>query len=113
MNSNAISTLNHLVEDSTYKTITAPLSDAKDDPIHNLEVFKVIMLDLVKPLTNYSSTYVLDFDDTLWSTKTIDQDWQVCIDNLYRLSRIKSQARALIFSGNKISRYKKLVDDWR
>lgn len=113
LNSNAISTLNHLVEDSTYKTITAPLSDAKDDPIHNLEVFKVIMLDLVKPLTNYSSTYVLDFDDTLWSTKTIDQDWQVCIDNLYRLSRIKSQARALIFSGNKISRYKKLVDDWR
>lgn len=112
LNSNAIDTLGHL-EDSKWKTIVAPLSDSKGDPVHNLEVFKVIMADYVKPLMDYSHRFVFDFDDTIWSTKTIDDDLEVCADNLVRFSNLKKQGIwSMIFSGNKIARFKKLFDEY-
>lgn len=112
LNTNAIDTLNHL-KSNKWKTVEASLSDAKGDPVHNLEVFKVIMSDYVTPLVSYSRRFVLDFDDTLWSTKTIDDDLKTCIDNLDKFRRLKKHMQSMIFSGNKISRYKKLVDNWR
>ena len=112
LNSNAISTLDHL-EDKKWKSITAPLSDFKGDPVHNLEVFKVIMADYVKPLTDYSHKFVFDFDDTLWSTKTIDADLDACADNLIRFAELKKKGIwSMIFSGNKIARFKKLFDSY-
>lgn len=112
LNSNAIDSLNHL-EDKRWKTVVAQLSDSKGDPVHNLEVFRTIMQDYVKPLVDYSDRFVLDFDDTLWSTKTIDQDLRVCIDNLSRLASLKHKnVWSMIFSGNKISRFKKLFETY-
>ena len=109
LNSNAIDYLNHL-EGCGWKTIVAPLSDAKDDPVHNLEVFKEIMVDYAASMTSYSDRFVFDFDDTLWATKTIDNDYSVCTDNAVRFVKLKHWVKSMIFSGNKISRFKKVQE---
>lgn len=112
LNENAIDSLNKL-KDNRFKTISGMLSDEKGSPVHNLEVFKTIMVDYVSSMTSYSNRFIFDFDDTLWSTKTIDEDYQICIDNLKRFRNLKKNIWSMIFSGNKISRYKKLVDSWK
>lgn len=112
LNSNAIDSLNHL-EHSKLTFVTEALSNAKNDPIHNLDVFRVIMRDYVGSLIEYSDMFVFDFDDTLWSTKTIDNDLNVCIDNVIRLANLKKHnVWSMIFSGNKISRFKKLFETY-
>lgn len=109
LNSNAIDTLNH-INSKKYKTIVAAISDAKDSPVHNVDVFKPIMVDYAKSMTSYSSKFVFDFDDTLWATKTIETSLPVCIDNLMHFSKLKNKIWSMIFSGNKISRYKKIAE---
>ena len=105
LNTNAIPSLAH-VSSNTIRTIEAPLSDNKGDSMHNLDVFKCIMADYVYAIKNYANRYVFDFDDTLWSTKTIDADIDVCIDNIERFAKMKNKMSSMIFSGNKISRFK-------
>lgn len=109
LNSNAINSLDHL-SNNHWKSISAPLSDNKGDPVHNLEVFKTIMKDYVSSMVSYSHMFVFDFDDTLWSTKTIDIDYATCVDNLKRFASLKNKCSTMIFSGNKISRFKKVCD---
>lgn len=107
LNSNAIDTLNHL-EECHKKVITASLSNYKGDPIHNLEVFKTIMIDYVSNMTSYSNKYVFDFDDTIWPTQSLTSN----IDNLKRFANLKTYIWSMIFSGNKISRYKKIIENY-
>lgn len=109
LNSNAIDSLSHLKR-SQCRAIQAPLSDKKNDPVHNLAIFKEIMKDYVSSMVGYADNFVFDFDDTLWATKTIDHDYGVCIDNIVRFARLKHWVMSMIFSGNKISRFKKVQE---
>lgn len=111
LNTNAIPSLAR-VSNIAIRTIEAPLSDSKGDPMHNLDVFKTIMEDYVSGMKTYADRYVFDFDDTLWSTKTIDVDIDVCIDNIERLAKLKSKMSSIIFSGNKISRFKNVHETY-
>lgn len=111
LNENAIDSLSK-VKSKKWNTVSGILSDEKDSPIHNLEVFRLIMKEYVSKMVSYSSKFIFDFDDTLWSTKTIDYDYAVCIDNLKRFSNLKSSIKSMIFSGNKINRFKKVQESF-